>query len=81
MKFNDNLENYWEYDIYRMSEKFGHLHVDIYDFDKKFKIYKMKPSEVYKNEMFVWSKDESKLKLMIEDKCTYDFEIIEPNNK
>ena len=81
LKINDNLENYWEYDIYRMSEKFGHLHVDIYDFDKKFKIYKMKPSEVYKNEMFVWSKDENKLKLMIEDKCTYDFEIIEPNNK
>ena len=81
LKITDNLENYWEYDIYRMSEKFGHLHVDIYDFDKKFKIYKMKPSDIYKSEMFLWSKDENKLKLMIEDKCTYDFEIIEPNIK
>ena len=79
IKINDNLENYWEYDIYRISEKFGHLHVDIYDIHRKFIIYKMKPSEKYKNEMFVWTKDENKLKLMIEEKCIYNFIIIDPN--
>lgn len=41
--FNDNLKNYWDYDIYRGSEKFCHLNVEYYDFPRKFTIYQMKP--------------------------------------
>ena len=69
IKFNDNLHNYWEYDIYRKSEKFLHLHHDIYEFPRKFKIYKMIPSTKYKNEMFSWKKEKEQLKLMVEEKC------------
>ena len=79
IKLNDNLINYWDYDIYRRSEKFCHLNVEYYDFPRKFKIYQMKPSENYKNEMFVWSNDPKKFKLMIEEKCINNFTIIEPN--
>ena len=79
MKFNDNLINYWDYDIYRRSEKICHLNVEYYEFPRKFKIYQMKPSENYKNEMFVWSNDPKKFRLMIEEKCINNFTIIEPN--
>ena len=79
IKLNDNLINYWDYDIYRRSEKFCHLNVEYYDFPRKFKIYQMKPSINYKNEMFVWSNDPKKFKLMIEEKCINNFTIIEPN--
>ena len=75
---NDNLINYWEYDIYRRSEKFCHLNLEYYNFPRKFKIYQMKPSENYKNEMFVWSNDSQKFRLMIEEKCTNNFAIIKP---
>ena len=79
IKFNDNLKNYWEYDIYRRTEKICHLNIEYYEFPRKFTIYQMKPSENYKNEMFVWSKDPNKSKLMIEERCIYNFSIIEPN--
>ena len=69
IKFNDNLKNYWEYDIYRKSEKFLHLHHDIYKFPRHFTIYKMNPSKNYKNEMFSWKKEEAQLKLMVNEKC------------
>ena len=71
IKFNDNLKNYWEYDIYRKSEKFLHLHHDIYKFPRHFTIYKMNPSKNYKNEMFSWKKEEAQLKLMVNEKCLY----------
>ena len=79
IKFNDNLKNYWDYDIYRRSEKICHLNVEYYDFPRKFKIYQMKPSLNYKNEMFMWRNDPKKLKLMIIEKCINNFTIIEPN--
>ena len=39
----------------------------------------MKPSDIYINKMFNWRKSKSQLKLMIEDKCTYDFVITKSN--
>ncbi len=68
IKFNKNLRKYWEYDIYRKSEKFLHLHHDIYKLPKHFTIYKMKPSTKYKNEMFVWKNEKNQLNLMIKEK-------------
>ena len=69
IKFNDNLKNYWEYDIYRKSEKIFHLHHDVYQFPKNFTIYKMLPSKKYKNEMFSWKNSNEQLKLMINENC------------
>ena len=79
IKFNDNLKKFWEYDIYKNSGKFILLHHDFYDFPRNYIIYKMKPSENYKNEMFVWLIEKSQLQLMIDEKCIYNFSIIYPN--
>ena len=79
IKFNDNLKKFWEYDIYKNSGKFIFLHHDFYDFPRNYIIYKMKPSENYKNEMFVWLIKKSQLQIMIDEKCIYNFSIIYPN--
>ena len=79
IKFNDNLKNLWEYDIYRLSEKFIQLHHHLYKFDIKYKIYTLKPSDIYADQMHIWTKSESQLKLMLEDSCPYDFVLTKPN--
>jgi len=79
IKFNDNLKKFWEYDIYKISGKFILLHHDFYDFPRNYIIYRMKPSENYKNEMFVWMANQNQLQLMINEKCIYNFTIIYPN--
>ena len=79
IKFNDNLENLWEYDICRLSEKYRWLHHHLYKFDIKYKIHTMKPSDIYADQMHIWKKSDSQLKLMIEDKCPYDFVLTKPN--
>ena len=78
IKFNDNLKNCWEYDIYRKSEKFRHLHYEFYDFPIKYKIFLMKPSQNYKNEMFKMENTPKQILLMTEEKCINDFVIYEP---
>ena len=79
IKFNDNLKDIWEYDIYRLSEKFVFLHHHLYKFDIKFKIHTMKSSDIYADKMFKWENSKSQLDLMINDKCIYDFAITKPN--
>ena len=79
IKFNNNLKNLWEYDIYRLLVKYYWLHHHLYKFNIKYKIYTMKPSDIYLNQMFRWRKTQSQLKLMIEDKCPYDFVLEEPD--
>ena len=79
IKFNDNLKNLWEYDIYRLMVKFYWLHHHLYKFNIKYKIYTMKPSDIYFDKMFNWRNSQNQLKLMIEDKCPYDFVLTKPN--
>ena len=79
IKFNKNVKNMWEYDIYRMSEKFCHLHHDFYKFPIKYNIYTMKASQNYKKEMFGWSKSERQINLMFNENCFYNFELKKPN--
>lgn len=73
ISFNDNILNLWEYDIYNFYDKIYHFHHDIDKLKRKFNIYKMKPSENYANEMYNWRNEEFQKKLMIEEKCKYDF--------
>jgi len=79
IKFNDNLQNYWEYDIYRMSHKFLILHPQIYLENKKFNTYIMKPSLNYRNEMFVWKNNKAQIDLMLKEKCPNKFLIYNKN--
>ena len=39
----------------------------------------MKPTEIYKLEMFAWKKKVDQIKLMLEGKCIKKFEVIKPN--
>ena len=71
---NDNIKNYWDFDNYRLSEKYLHFHHDIYNF------YEMKPSEDYRKEMFVWRNSKRQIDLMINEKCR-EFNVIKPNKK
>ena len=79
IKFNDNVKNMWEYDIYRMAEKFKHLHHDFFNFTIKYNIYTMIPTYNYKREMFHWSCSKKQLELMLKEECPYNFIIKVPN--
>ena len=75
---NDNLIKYWDFDNYRLSEKYLHFHHDIYNFNRNYTLYEMKPSEDYRKEMFVWRNSKRQIDLMINEKCK-EFNVIKPN--
>ena len=77
MIINDNLKILWEYDLYRLPEKYLHLHRDIYNYKINYLIYKMKPSKKYKNIMFPWINSKQQREFMIKEKCT-NFELLKP---
>ena len=79
VKINDNLEHLWEYDIMRLGEKFLFIHHHIYKYNIKYKIHTMRPSDIYLSEMFSWKGSSDQIKLMLEDKCPYDFVLTQPN--
>ena len=78
-KLNDNLKNLFEYDILKSSEKIYFLHHDFYYFQRKYNIYQMKPYIDYRNKLFVWKMEPKQDQYMLEEKCSYNFEIIKPN--
>jgi hypothetical protein len=78
IKLNNNLKFVWEYDFYKLSERFYHLHHSVYTFPFKYTIYKLKASERYKTLMFPFKNSENQRKLMIEEKCDDNFYIIPP---
>jgi len=79
IKLNDNLKYLWEYDIYRLSQKIYHLHYHFFNFPNTFTIYSMKPSDIYRNELYIWKFSEEQKKLMIEDKCPNNFTTLRSN--
>ena len=79
IKLNDNLKILWEYDLIRSSEKILYLRYDFFYVERKFIIYQMKPSDYYRDEMFVWKKSRHQIQLMLKEKCKNDFTIIKPN--
>jgi hypothetical protein len=71
--FNDNINNLWEYDFYKIDQKIFHFHHDFEKLNREFNIYKMKPSENYVKEMFNWRNEDYQKKLMLNETCKYDF--------
>jgi hypothetical protein len=47
IKLNQNLKFLWEYDFYKLSEKYYHLHYSVYAFPFNYTIYKMNLSKNY----------------------------------
>ena len=70
--FNDNLRNLFEYDVYKLEDKIVHFHYDIDKLNRKFNIYRMKPSEYYFNKMYNWRNNEKQRNLLFEENCKYD---------
>ena len=70
--FNDNLRNLFEYDVYKLEDKIVHFHYDIDKLNRKFNIYRMKPSEYYYNKMYNWRNDKKQRNLLFEENCKYD---------
>ena len=79
IKLNDNLKYFWEYDRYPTSLGFPHLHHSLYHYKRRYTIYKMEPSIMYKNEMIIWQDSKDQLKIMLNDTCPYNFIIVKPN--
>ena len=75
---NENLKIVWEFDNYKLTEKYLHLHRDIYNYRFNYTIYKMFPSTKYKNEMFPWLNSERQINLMIKEKCK-SFQSFQPH--
>lgn len=74
---NDNLKILWEYDLYRLPEKYFHLHRDTYNYKINYSIYKMSPSKKYRYLMFPWINSRQQRDLMINEKCN-KFKYIRP---
>ena len=76
---NDNLRYFWEYDRYPLKSAALHLHHSVYNFKRKYYIFKMKPSEKYEKIMRVWRNSNAQIKLMLEETCPYDFTRVKRN--
>ena len=78
IKLNQNLKALWEYDFYKLSERYLHLHHSVYTFSFNYNIYKMNVSENYIKLIFPFHNSENQRKLMIEEKCNNKFVLIPP---
>ena len=72
INFNDNLINLFEYEFYLLREKINHFHYDIDLLDRRFNIYRMKPSEEYFRKMYAFENTDEQRKLLFEENCKYD---------
>ena len=62
ISLNYNLKYIWDYNIYKLGEKYYHFHYDIYKFPhNNFKVLRMNPSSKYREIMFKWKNSFYKL--------------------
>ena len=80
IKLNDNIKFLWEYDFYKLSEKYLHLHPSVYSFSYNYTIYKMDTSLKYKKLMYPWKNTKKQREMMIKEKCNNHFSIIKPRS-
>ena len=71
--FNDNLNNLFEYEVYKLESAIVHFHYDIDKLNKTFNIFRMKPSEYYTIKMHDWKNSEEQRKILFSENCKYDF--------
>lgn len=74
MHLNDNLINYWEFNIDSIVAKISHFHYFLYHLNKKINIYRMKPADKYLNKMRYWTNSKYQRNLMIKEKCPNKFQ-------
>ena len=77
IQLNYKLLNFWEYNLYKIIEKYRHFHYDLYKFPfSNFTIYRMEPSNIYIDKMKKWKNNKIQRKLLIKEKCLNNFRII-----
>ena len=79
IKLNDNLKNIWEYDIYQIYDRLLHLHHSLYNYPRKYTIYRMTPSDVYLKKMFKWTRSDEQINIMLNINCSNEFKKFNPN--
>ena len=74
ISFNDNLENLFDYQLYKVSGCMLHFHYLLDKLDKKFNLWLMKPSENYFDKFYLrWKNNEEQNKLLFEEDYKYNF--------
>ena len=73
IRFNDNLKQYWEYNIYSLKSNIIHFHYSCYNFKKKFTVFSMDSSDIYKKIMIPWKNSKIQKDLMLTEKCYKKF--------
>ena len=73
LSFNDNLENLFDYEAYKASEALLHFHYDIDKLNRRFNVYRMKPSENYLRNIYNWCNTQEQRQLILEENCINDF--------
>jgi hypothetical protein len=77
IKLNDKLKYLWEYDLYStLSKDYLNYHYYHYKFPIFYTIYKMNSSSNYRKVMHPWIYSPKQKKIMIEEKCVNNFDII-----
>ena len=69
---NDNLENLFDYEIYKVHAAIMHYHYDIDKLNKSFNVYRMKPSQNYFKKMYKWYHYDEQIKLLLDENCPND---------
>ena len=77
IKLNDNLKYYWEYDNMRINDKYLHMHHSLFYYSRKYTIFRMEPSDIYKRKMYNWINSQEQRNRMIN--CPNEFKYIKPN--
>jgi hypothetical protein len=77
IKINDKLKFLWEYDIYSsLRRTYLSFHYSFYKFPLYYTIYKMNSSIKYKRIMKPWTNSPKQRKMMLNEKCLNNFDII-----
>ena len=77
LQLNYNIRFLWDYNIYSLRLKNVVFHYDLYKItNRNIIIYRMEPSKKYKNIIFFWENNRRQIKLILKEKCFYNFRII-----
>ena len=76
LRLNDNIRVLFEYNIDSIYAKIISFHYIFYKLSKKIKIYRMNPSDEYKNKMYIWQNSKYQRDLMINEKCINKFKLL-----
>lgn len=77
LQINYNLIKLFDYNLYKLDQKYKHFHYDLYKYyNRNFTIYRMEPSPNYLKVMQNWKNSKIQRKLMVKEKCINFFRII-----